>query len=451
MPLIEKIRAGLGNLWWYAAVAFVINRLGDIVNVFTGLWLVPRYLPANELGAVTPLISVASFIALPLSIVLLPAGKFLSAFAARKEYGKVKALLSDAVAVSLLFAVFVSIWLFFTGDAILERMHLSDRRILIPMAGFAIITCIDPILQSAQRALLCFKGMLISGLIAPYVRLVTMLILLAPLGALGYLSAQLMMMLTGVVIGIIVLCRVFKNLGRRESYKAHWKEMLNYSLPLLIMVIVGGIQAPVESFVIRHRLPEEVSAGYYYATAFGAIPGYATSALMFAFWPIVSNKFEKGEATQNLLLQSLLFNFALGSLILLVLAAVIPYVFEMPGPWANYREYSKYVWQAGLLIVIKGIVSTFLTYQGAVRRFVYVRYLVPLYLAEALVVYSLPGWSAFKPYLPDSIWSIINNSWTLSLQSILSLIIFFNGLFLIAVLTDCFIFMKKVRTEARNP
>lgn len=433
---VSGLRGRMGELWWYTLLSFIICRIGDLINLYIGIVLVPDVLPAEELGAVTPLMSVGMFVGLPIAILLIPVGKFLSVFAARKEYGKVKALLTDAILVNVVFAVVVLVWLSCRGDGLLERLHLTDKRILIPVAGFAVMTCLEPIISSAQRSLKCFRSILVSGMGAPYVRLVGMLLLLAPFGAFGYLSAQLSMTLWGVGCALIALYFYFRRCGKRQSYREDIRDMIAYSLPLIAYTFAGRIQGPVESFVIRHRLPEAVSAGYYFSTMFGMIPGYATSALVIFLWPIVSDKFEKGESTEKLLMQSMLFNLVIGGLSLIVVSIAVPYVFQLSGPWKDYPEYSKYVWQAGLITLLKSFQATYTAHESASRSFRYVWYMVPLMLLEAGVLYGLPAWDTAQPYLPHAVWSFVDSLWTNSLQTFLSVTIFFNTLFTVAMLID---------------
>lgn len=435
--LLHAIHGKLGDLWWYTLLGFGVNRAGEVVNLVIGIYLVPRLVPAEELGAVTPLMSVAGFVGLPIALLLIPVAKFLNVFAAREEYGKVKALLLDSLLVSLALAFFVLAWLSATGDAILERMHLADRRILLPVAGFAFLSCVEPITTAAQRSLKCFRGMLAAGFLSPYVRLAAMLALLAPLGALGYLTAQFAMSLFNFGFGLAVLCLFLRRIRcRRESYWPNLREMALYSLPLVAWTLAGRIQGPVEAFVIRHRLPTDVSAGFYFATVFGAIPGYAVGALSTFFWPIVSERFEKGRSTRGLLLQSMLFTMGVGALAIAAVAAVIPHVFALPGPWHAYGAFSKYVWQVGLLAILKGVQGIYTSHESACRHFAYIWYMVPLMLAEAAVLYALPAWHAAAPYLPASIWSFVDAHWTTTLQSLLSVTIVFNALFAAAMIAD---------------
>jgi hypothetical protein len=75
--ILHRIHARCGDIWWYAALLFIALRFGDTINMFVGMWLVPKYVPQEELGAVLPLISFVGFIGLPLSIITTPFLKFI--------------------------------------------------------------------------------------------------------------------------------------------------------------------------------------------------------------------------------------------------------------------------------------------------------------------------------------------------------------------------------------
>ena len=84
---LRRLQERLGPLWWYTLLGFIVNRLGDVINIFIGLYLVPRLLPGEDLGALLPLMTVGAVFSPPLALLLLPVSKFLSIFAAREETG----------------------------------------------------------------------------------------------------------------------------------------------------------------------------------------------------------------------------------------------------------------------------------------------------------------------------------------------------------------------------
>ncbi|HUS98161.1 MAG TPA: hypothetical protein VMX97_15650 [Hyphomicrobiaceae bacterium] len=429
-------------------LSFVVNRMGDVINVFIGLLLVPRLLPGQDLGALLPLMAVGAVFSMPLALLLLPVGKFLSVFAAKEEFGKVRALLEDSLGISLVFAVGMTIWIFWQGDALLLRMHVTDHRILWPVAGFAVLVCIDPIVSGALRALKLFKPILLGGVFTPYVRLFGMLALLAPLGALGYLVAQLGTVAWGVLFGLVIVLLNLGKMGRRVSYRPHGREMLLFSLPLVAMAIVGRIQGPVEALVIRHRLPTVDSAGYYYAVMLGAIPGYFTGSMMPFLWPILSDRFERGHSTHGLLMQSMLFNLALGVFFVGLFAAIMPWFFTLPGPWREYGAYAGFVWQAALIGTLKTAQIIYTSHEMACRRFVYMWYLVPLMLLESAILYLLPGWSVVRPYLPAEIWSWVAARYQPSLQGFVTIIMISNAAFTAGMLIE---WMMRSRWKGDDP
>ncbi len=437
------LRDRLGPLWWYTLLGFIVNRLGDAINVFIGLYLVPRLLPGEDLGALLPLMTVGALFSTPLAIMLLPVGKFLSVFAARAQTGKVRALLTDSLGLSLVYAVAMTAGLLWQGDALLVRLQVTDTRLLWPVAGFALLVCIEPIVSAALRALQLFKPMLGAGLLGPYVRLAGMLTLLVPLGALGYLLAQLGTSLSGVLIGLAVLYATLRRMGPRVSYWPHAREMLGFALPLVALTIVGRIQGPIETLVIRHRLPTVDSAGYYYAVMLGNIPGFFTGAMLPFFWPILSDRFERGERTEGLLMQSMLFNLVLGALFVGLFALFMPWFFTLPGPWNEYGAYAGFVWQAALIGTLKTAQVFYTSHEMACRRFTYMRYLIPLILAECAILYALPGWAALRPWLPAMLWNWVAARYQPSLQGFVSIILLANAAFTGGMLIEWFLRSRK--------
>ncbi|MGI6099556.1 MAG: oligosaccharide flippase family protein [Lentisphaerae bacterium] len=445
---LRRLQERLGPLWWYTLLGFIVNRLGDVINIFIGLYLVPRLLPGEDLGALLPLMTVGAVFSTPLALLLLPVSKFLSIFAAREETGKIRALLQDSLGISLVYAVIMTAWIFWQGDALLLRLHVTDHRLLWPVAGFAILVCVEPIISGAVRALRLFKPMLLSGLIAPYVRLAGMLALLVPLGALGYLLAQFATQSFGVLFSLVILIMFLRKTGRRVSYRPHLREMLAYSLPLVAFTLVGRIQGPIETFVIRHRLPTVDSAGYYYAFMLGNIPGYFTGAMAPFLWPILSDRFERGQKTEGLLMQSMLFNLALGALFVGLFALIMPWFFTLPSPWQPYKAYAGFVWQAALIGTLKTAQSFYTSHETACRRFTYMRYLIPLILIECAILYALPGWSALRPWLPTGLWNWVAARYRPSLQGFVAIMLMANAAFTCAMLIEWFVRSRRARSSS---
>ena len=69
--ILHRLHERCGVLWWYAILLFVAQWFDDVINMFVGMWLVPKYVPQEELGAVLPLMSIVFCIRLDIFVVAL--------------------------------------------------------------------------------------------------------------------------------------------------------------------------------------------------------------------------------------------------------------------------------------------------------------------------------------------------------------------------------------------
>lgn len=400
--ILEKVKTWLGPVWWYAVIMFAVQRFGDVVNLYAGLWLIPKWVPRSELGALLPLTQIGALLGLPLAIMLTPFAKFINAFGAKEEYGKVKALLLDALGLAAVSAAVIGVYTWLSAPLVLSRMRIAQTGILWLLCCLAVTSIFMPILNSALQALKRFRCMSVIGLVAAPTRLIVLLLLLPFSGLLGYFSAQVMLYAVSISIGLWGLRKALSRSVRRESYRSHLKEMCLYSLPIALTMSVGSISTAVQFFVIRQRLPDMESAAFYFASRFSEIPNILWSAVGIAFFPLVSEAFEKGKDTSRMLMQSLAFTVLGGGAVAVVLGVGIERLFGMVATWKDYQPYAYLVIWLSVTNVLRVAFACFSTHEMACRRFGFVFYCVPLALMEAFVLVSLTGYGFFAPYLPET-------------------------------------------------
>lgn len=415
----------LGPLWWYAALLFVVQRMGDVINVAIGLVLAPKFVSQQELGVLLPIMNASAIFTLPLSLLLLPVPKFLNVFATRNETGKAHALLNHAVVVSALYTLLLLAAVFPAGGWILERLKLEDRTLLWFVAGFALTTAMMPVVTAAQQAFKLFRSMLLTALLAPYARLLGMLLLLPLFGTAGYLAAQFGVTLVTLLLPGAAIYLAVHRMAPRASYRANFREMAAYALPLLCGTVIFRVQGSAESLVIRQRLAQDVSAGYFFIAMFGSIPMYIINAITPFLWVIISDRFERGQATRRLMWQSLAFNFAVGGLITLAVALASPWLFRLPGawPWKEYARFSHYIWVVCLLNVIRSGTTIYTTHETACRRFGFMWFAIPFSACCSALLYILPGWSLFRPWLPPPLWHWVDTRFPITLGLFLGIML----------------------------
>jgi O-antigen/teichoic acid export membrane protein len=399
-----QVRARLGILWWYSAVLFVVQNIGALISVYIGLWLVPKWVSPSDLGAVLPLGQIGAILSLPLAVLMTPFSKFINVFSAGGEWGKTKALLIDVLALVAAAALLTAGLTFAIMPLVFERMRVHGSVLAVTLCGLGLTNVLMPLLGSALQAMQRFRILTVASALTPVVRLGLLWLLLPVAGLTGFFGTQLLTDVLYLGGAVWALRAVLGARVKRASYRSHLREIGLFTLPVITLTVVGRLHNTVELFVIRHRLPDIDSAAYYMFSRFAEIPSSIWGAMIIVFFPLVSDRHEKGADTDRILRQTLAFvllaGLALGAL--LTCGAHWLLLLVPAG-----RAYLDHTWLMGLLVlrcVLTMAVICFTTHETACRRFRFAWYVVALQLLEVALLYALTGIGFFRPYLPETWW-----------------------------------------------
>jgi len=417
-PFIATIKRRLGSLWWHTLLMSVVARVGDVINWYIGSFLVMDLVSKDKLGAILPLTRLATFFALPLTIVLAAALKYFSVFEVAGEHGKIKRMLRDLAILTGLLSVIVALYLLFGKGFIQERLRFEDPRIIWLVGVMAILTCWNPVARTAAQGLKRFYRLIILGVGAPVVRLVVVVLLLRQFQVAGYLAGSVA---SALVVLLFLSGGLRQHVSRdiqSQSYREHFPEMWRYALPVGIGILATTLQLTMEPWIIRQRLPEAQSAAYYAAMMFGSIPMILGSAIIPFLFPLVSEKHERGESTRDMHMQTLGIVFLVGILTTLALVFFSDDILGLRASWRAHLHAAPIVWQVGLVMTLHMVMQCHIQHENACRRFRYLKYYAPTVVLEVVLLYSLMGWSVFKPWLPEGLWRSVNGFVVRDLQFI---------------------------------
>jgi O-antigen/teichoic acid export membrane protein len=411
--LKEKIKSWMGPLWWYAAILFVGQRFGDVINVFVGLWLVPKYVPQSELGAVLPLAQVGSVLGLPLTILMIPFTKFLNTYATRGEFGKVKRLLRDVFVLAAVLFVGTLVYARFFMPLVFTRMRVTEGSLGLLIVASGVINSVSSVFSTALLALKRFRLIGIMSLLGAPIRLIAMLVFMPFRALSGYFVGQSAPSIFAIIASFFGLRQMLGRQVKSESYWAKdWGPIIRYTVPVAVFVMTGAIQVMVETFVIRHRLPDMDSAGYYVISRFAEIGAYTGMTLIVVLFTLASEKHEQGERSHRLLWQSMGGTLGSG----LFLAAVFYFsgrwLLGLSPAWADYVAYAPQLAVLTVIIVIRVACACFVNFEMACGRFKFVSYFIVISGIESVLLYGLTGYGFFEGLLPSS-WI----DWMVSMQA----------------------------------
>ena len=309
--MMTRLRSRLGPVWGAALLLFVAQRFGDAVNAFIGIWLVPRYVPTEELGAVLPLTQVAMLVALPLSILLTPYAKLLNVHAERGEPGKVKAMFRDAslLAFAVLLLSLAATPLFL--PLVFRLFGIQNGNLALAIVLSAMIGALAPIFTESLRALRRFGVVSAASAVAAPLRLAVMWIALPFRGLTGYFVGQASgpAFLSAVALGDFL--RRHRGVRCAPYFREDRRVFLAFGIPLAVSAIAGNLRGMAELMPMA-LVPKIESAAYYQLTRFTEIASYLGLTLVFVLFPVVSARNEHGLDTRRLLRQTMWASLALG-------------------------------------------------------------------------------------------------------------------------------------------
>ncbi|MBT3294524.1 MAG: hypothetical protein HN383_04580 [Verrucomicrobia bacterium] len=402
-----RVKAGIGLLWWYSALQFVFSKVENLVNLYVGAFLMVDLVSREDLGAVVPFRMIIAFAALPMGVLTRTAVKFINTFHVGEQRGRVKALLRDLAAVALVLSVLALVVLSVGQGFFQARMKFDDPLIYWVLVVTLILSLWMPVLRVAAQGLMRFRHMILSGVVRPIVYLILMLLLLKRFQLLGYLVA-LLGAACGVAVYLVWSIREYIGPGiEPASYGAEWGKIRRYGVNVGSVALLLGFAAIVEPWTIRNFATQMDSAGYYVAFMFGQTPLYLAAAFTPFLFPLISQQHERGEKTDHMLFQSVVAVLLIGAPLLIFFVSGGEWLLGLRVSWRQYMDYAPLLWKVSIVSILQCVLGAFIAHENACSRFHYVKWFVPILIAEIALLYGLMGWHVFRPWVPGGVWDVV--------------------------------------------
>ena len=401
--LVQMLRNRLGEFWFYSLVLFVACRAADVVNAVVGIWVVPRYVSAAELGAVVPLTAFAATLALPASVFATTFMKELNSLALRERFGEMKTLIRGVFLGTGGFLLVAMAVMHFALPAFLTRIRVVRGSLgaLILVAGF--LGAAAPVYVNALQALKKFKAISLTQILGAPLRLAVMLVAMPFRALSGYFLGQAAPYVLHVAVAVVALRRELAVPARPYWSRAVAKRLYRTFLLVLSCQLSLGVAGLVEATVLRQRLPDVESAAYYLISRFSDVAGFLMMTLAVTLFPFTAELAERGRSTRPLMLKAIgavlasnalfaLFAFCFGERLLAL----------MPGG----ASYAPYAWALAWMIALTtlGAVATlYVTTEISASRFGFLAWWVPVNLAYPALLLLTTGYRYFLAWLPTGL------------------------------------------------
>lgn len=426
LKLLYNLRSRLGEFWWWSLLLFAALRCGDLINAVVGLWLVPKYVPQSELGAVLPLLQVTGVFGLPITILVVTFTKFLNEYKTRGEDGKVKSLIRTFwffSVVAVVLGTAIALWLM---PHFFERIRVAKGSLGVLIIATAVLSTTAPVFANALQALKKFKAMTVMNLFCAPIRLVTMLITM-PIRALsGYMVGQAAPYAFQIVWSWFSLRHELRSEVKPEPFlREDGRRILKYVWLVICWYGIGTVLGGVQSMIIRQRLPEVESAAYYMISRFSELATYAGLTLAVVFFPLAAEAHVKGRESMGIFYRSTLATVGFAAVVMAGLYFAAPFVFSIIPNGADYLRYLPDMLLLAMGLTLFQVSSNFAIFEAAGNRFGFLWYGMPLATVNLVFIVSFTGYEYFRGIFPDGVVDWMGSLHIATLRNyILTLIVF---------------------------
>ena len=419
VKLLDRVHARLGDFWWYSLMLFLAMRAADCLNVFVGLWLVPKYVEPSELGAVMPLTQFANFLAIPIAVFASTFRNELTSLAVNRKFGQMKTLMRGVFIATAIFLFLAIIICRLVLPAFLERIRIAEGSLGIVILVSSFVSTVSPIYTNALQSLKKFKANSLISLIGAPVRLLTMLVTM-PLRALtGYFVGQTAPAAFSIIGSIIALRKELSAPAEPYWNRDIIKRFAAIFILFGIWSVAGGFSNLVEATVLRQRLPEIDSAAYYMVTRFSDIAGFLATALAFTIFPYAADLAAKGIDRRPLVLKASAVIIGTNFL----LAVFFWFCGERILSLLPHGDiYAQYWWAIPWMITIPTLMwisSIYTTSELAAFKYGFLKWMIPVILVYPIALLFITGHGYFDSYLPASCVNFLTTHNVDSLQTML--------------------------------
>ncbi len=405
--ILTRLKSRMGDFWWYSLMIFCACRAADFINAFIGLYLVPKYIPQSELGAVMPLANFANFLAIPIAAFAMTFRNEISSLALKSEYGKLKSLICGVFTATGVFLILAAALSHFILPLFLERIRIAKGSLGIVILIGSFIAAFAPIFSFPLQALKKFKTTAVINVLSAPIRLVSMLATMPLRAITGYFVGQASIPSFSTVASLI-------SLKKELSYRAeqYWSAEIARRFGKMLLIFMASLAAYsfatlVESIVLRQRLSELDSAAYYMATRFSDISQFLYITLAFTIFPFSADLASKGKSMRPLIIKASAAVLASSSLLAVFFVFTGEYFLGLlPGG----SEYAAYWWAIPWAIginMLSSITGLYATAMISANNFSYMKWMIPLNISSAIALLLLTGHGYYSHYLPASISSFL--------------------------------------------
>jgi len=370
----------MGGFARSAALLFLALRVGDFVGVAAGMWFVPRYVSPEDIGAVLPVTSFATFLSMPMFALAMAVMKESAWLAAEGARGKIKSLLGGVFAAVAVVLVVVLAAAGALMPRFLGAMRVSEASVGFLVVAAAFMGCVAPVFTDALQSLKRFRSLAVVEMSGAVVRFAVMALVMPIKALAGYFAGQATLPAFRMAASVVALRGDLA--VKAEPY---WDRGAVRRLGMAFAAVLAYQAAPmaaslVEQSVLRTGLSSADSAGYYMVSRFSDFLHYLAFPLLLVMFPYTAGAAKKGEPHRPYVLKCAGVTLAAAALMAVAYALFGTRLLSLMPHGTDYGEYAHLMpW----LVAVTAATTCQVFYTNAevsAGRYGFLWWLIPLHV-----------------------------------------------------------------------
>lgn len=415
MNIISKFKNRIGEFWWYSLLLFIACRLGDVIQAFIGIWLVPKYVGSRELGAILPLQQLCTLFATPIMAMSIVFSKYVTTYATRGEYGKLKSFVYDVLCISAAVFPICIVIAYWVLPYFYVRLNVVSGLLTILILMSGLTSNLWQLVHSVLQGLKKFRVITIISVIGSPIRLITLLVAMPVRALSGYILGQATPPATSIVIALIAIRNNLKTIKADTSWRKDLPQIIRYLVPILIFYVLSNLISSVTLTVYRQRLPEVESGAYYLLSRFAEISTYVGMSMGVILFPLAAEAYDKGREDSSALRKTLIVTTITTTLLAVVFKIFAPFILGLTETWSIYMPYADLLSIMSVTMGTVAIIGSVLAYEMACRRYGFMFFSLAMNALWCVFLLTFTGYEFFRGILPHSVveWMALTKMATL--------------------------------------
>jgi O-antigen/teichoic acid export membrane protein len=357
---------------------FLALRASDVVNLFAGMWFVPRYVSMQEIGSILPYATSSTFLTLPI---------FAFAMTMMKELSRMSGLGQELQARSLLRGAFLFGGLLVIG-VVSVTVILSQKSLPFALAvASAAFGCIAPIFTDALQGLKRFGKLALIEFGAAVSRFAAMIAIMPICPLAGYFAGSVALPFVRMVSSMAEMRRyIFAKRVKFWTYSFVQKLLKDSAVIYIYLGSALGVSL-LEQHIIRSCLPYADSAGYYMVTRFSDILNLVSYPLLMVLFPYAAMDEAKNKSSLHMVIKCSAVVMTMAFLMSVVYAFSGEYILSILRGGQEYVKYSVFIVPLTFITACVSCQTFYTNAEVAAGRFTFLGWYIPIHLVYAVIIY----------------------------------------------------------------